>query len=361
VRRILLLITDLQIGGTPTVVRELALRLSSPAVRVDVACLSKMGPVGEVLQSRGIRVTALNARRPTDSGAIARLARLIRRERYDTVFSFLIHANVAAALVSPFFRQIRFLQSIQTTQPEPAWHWFAQGVVHRVAEKIVVPSPSVAQAAIERSSIPDDKIVIIANAIDLEEFPPRPKCDLAMPARIGFIGRLDPIKRVQDLIQAMKLLGDRAMLDIYGEGPERQRLTELVATLELQNQVTFHGSIPSPQPALRQMDVLVLPSQAEGFGLVLIEAMATGIPVVGTDAPGIRNVIQHGTTGLLTPIASPAGLAAAISKLLDDKNLRESLAVAALADVQAKFSWTSVLPQYRELLDLSRYDSLVPC
>lgn len=352
-RRILLLITDLQIGGTPTVVRELALRLSSPPeARVDVACLAKMGPVGAVLQARGIQVTALNANRPYNVGAIRRLAKLIRHEQYDTVFSFLIHANVAAAMVRPLFPRVRFLQSIQTTQPKPRWHWFAQRVVHRFAKKIVVPSESVAQAAIERSRIPKDKIVIIANAIDLDDFPRRPVRDPSNPAHVGFIGRLDPIKRVQDLIQALTLLGDRARLDIYGDGPERQRLISLAAELNLQCRITFHGSIASPQTALAEMDVLVLPSEAEGFGLVLIEAMASGVPVVATDSPGIRDVVKDGKTGLLIPVGSPAAIAASVTKMLDDPIFRSESIAAALLDVRARYSWATVLPEYNGLLNL---------
>jgi glycosyltransferase involved in cell wall biosynthesis len=355
VRRILLLITDLKIGGTPTVVRELALRLSSPGeVEVHVACLATMGPVGEVLKSGGIHVTSLEAIGPRDIRAIARLAKLIRRERYDTVFSFLIHANVAAAIVRPFFPRVRFLQSIQTTQPEPTWHWRAQKIAHRFAEKIVVPSLSVAQAAMERSGIPGKKIAIIANAVDLDAFPCREPREPATPAKIGFIGRLDPIKRVQDLIDAIKLLGERATLDVYGEGSERESLSTLVSSFGLENRVTFHGSIPSPQDALKTIDILVLPSQAEGFGLVLIEAMASGVPVVATDAPGIRNVVRNNMTGLLVPVRSPTDLSDAIRKVIDDARLRNRLIQQARTDVVERFTWDAILPQYRELLRIAR-------
>jgi hypothetical protein len=122
-RHILLLITDLQIGGTPTVVRELAIRLNAPPdVVVNVACLSGHGPVADQLKSAGLAVFTLHAHGPTDFAAIARLAKLIRKNHYDTVFSFLIHSNVAAAAISSFFPKVRFLQSIQTTQQTPRCH-----------------------------------------------------------------------------------------------------------------------------------------------------------------------------------------------------------------------------------------------
>ena len=102
-RRILLLITDLEIGGTPTVVRELAIRLRRPGnVQIEVACLSTWGPVADQLRHAGVHVTALDARGSRDLlSTVRRLAQLVRERGYDTVFSFLVHANAIAAAVKP--------------------------------------------------------------------------------------------------------------------------------------------------------------------------------------------------------------------------------------------------------------------
>jgi len=351
--RILLLVTDLNIGGTPTVVRELATRLSPHARAgggdVQVASLSPRGPVSEQIAAAGIVVHALDAKGPRDARVVARLHRLISRERIDTVFSFLVHANAAAAAVSMFARNVRFIQSIQTTQPEPTWHWKVQKFAQRVAEKIVVPSPSVAAVAMEWSDVPKRKIVIIPNAIDPAEFEglERPAEGDEIP--IGFLGRLDPIKRIPDLVQALRDI-PRAHLHIFGEGPERVEIEQTAIRLELTPRVALHGAVQRPQDALSKMRLLVLPSAAEGFGLVLIEAMAAGIPVIATDVPGIRDVVKDGITGLLVPPAQPQKLAAAINRLIDDPTLRNRLIQAASADVKDRFTWNVVLPKYRELL-----------
>jgi len=116
-RRILLLITDLEIGGTPTVVRELATRLHDPAtgVHVEVACLAKWGPVADLIKAAGVTVTALNARGSRELfRTTSRLRELAREHRIDTVFSFLVHANFIAARASRKLPGVRFLQSIQT-------------------------------------------------------------------------------------------------------------------------------------------------------------------------------------------------------------------------------------------------------
>jgi glycosyltransferase involved in cell wall biosynthesis len=355
-RRILLLITDLEIGGTPTVVRELARRLNSPPETVvDVACLSAWGPVADQVRAAGVRVFPLNARGTSDVGAIARLGQLIRVQRYDTVFSFLVHANVSAAAVRPFVHHVRFIQSIQTTQPYPRWHWAAQSIAHHAADRVVVPSSSVAAAAEQWADIPRNRISVISNAIDPAEFAVASKVALETqsPVPIGFIGRLDPIKRIPDLLGAIANLGGRVHLHLFGEGSERANIERRVAELRIGKAVTLHGAVPCPQAALSQIAMLVLPSSAEGFGLVLIEAMAAGIPVIGTNVPGIRDVIRHNQTGLLVPAGNPEQLRSAIETLIDNRAMRERFIAEAKEDVSHRFTWDAVLPRYRELLDLA--------
>jgi glycosyltransferase involved in cell wall biosynthesis len=350
--RILLLVTDLNIGGTPTVVRELALRLAPHARAgggdVQVASLAPLGTVSEQIEKAGIAVHALDAKGPRDARVVARLHKLIARERIDTVFSFLVHANAAAAAVSLFARNVRFIQSIQTTQPNPAWHWKVQKLAQRAAARIVVPSASVAEAAREWCDVGQWKIVVIPNAIDPDEFSGlyrEPHGDFP----IGFLGRLDPIKRIPDLVEAMRDVPG-AELHIFGEGPERAEIEQTAIRLGLTQRVTLYGAVQRPQDALSKMSVLVLPSAAEGFGLVLIEAMAARIPVIATDVPGIRDVVKDGITGILVPPNQPQKLAEAINRLIANSSLRNRLVEAASADVRERFTWDVVLPRYRELL-----------
>ena len=120
----------------------------------------------------------------------------------------------------------------------------------------------------------------------------------------------------------------------------------------------MHGSVPKPQDALKQIDLLVLPSSAEGFGLVLIEAMAASIPVIGTNAPGIRDVVKNGETGLLVPVGSPQELAEAIRRVMEDSALRHRLVARGLEDVRERFTWTAVMEQYARMLEIE--DTSVP-
>lgn len=351
-RRILLFITDLEIGGTPTVVRELALRLREPGkVEIEVACLGRWGPVADQLQQYGVKVTALGARKQTDFKVIRKLIELIRQRNYDTVFSFLIHANAAAAYARWECPNVRFIQSIQTTQSRPRWHWLMQRVVHRAAETIVVPSESVANVAQIRSHVPVRKIVVIPNAVDIPE-----RQSAAIPERktihVGFLGRLDPIKRVPDLVRAVGLLDPIFVLDIYGEGEARGAIEEEVKLLGLASRVTLHGRTDLPMQAIQSFDLLVLPSEAEGAPMVIIEAMAARVPVVGTNVPGIRDAISHEQTGMLVPAHGIHEMAQTIRLVSTDVELRQRLVTNAFEDVRKRFSWEMVLTRYRQVLNI---------
>jgi glycosyltransferase involved in cell wall biosynthesis len=351
----LLLITDLEIGGTPTVVRELALRLRRPGeVHVEVACLSRWGPVARQLDEAGVPVIALGATRATQlPRVVRRVRRLVRDGQIDTVISFLVHASVVAALASNAWARVRLVQSIQTTQPTPRWHWWVQRFAQRAADCIVVPSRAVARIAADRCDDEPVRIPIIPNAIDSQEFA-RANVFRTAPLRIGFLGRLDPVKRVDALIRAVARLNDEPIeCHIFGDGPQRAALERLARSVGMSKRIFFHGQVEIPQDALGRMDVLVLPSRHEGFGLVLIEAMAAGIPVIAAAGGGALDVVRHRVNGLLVDPDDPEPeIAARILDLMRDGDLRNRLIEGGLRTVREKFSWDVVLPQYRRLLQL---------
>lgn len=336
-------------GGTPTVVRELSWRLAQFA-HVEVASLKTGGVVVEQLRERRINVTQFDAMRPAELPAVvASFRRFVERRGFSVVLSFLAHANLVAAMAGG----PRLLQSIQTSQPKPRWHWWVQSLAQRAAEKIVVPSASVAHLAQEWSNVPADKLVVVPNALDPAEYREPVLTRLPRNAdevRVGFVGRLDPVKRIPDLVSAMAHLPDRYQLHIFGEGAERARIEHQIAHAKLEPRVHLRGRVTRPHTALSQIDVMVLPSIAEGFGLVLIEAMAAGVPIVATDVPGVRDVVAHEETGLLVPAQCPAELARAIRRVSEDAVLTGRLTDNAYRRVRAEYGWDRVLPMYRELL-----------
>ena len=174
---------------------------------------------------------------------------------------------------------------------------------------------------------------------------------------IGIIARLSDVKGHQHLIHAMRLVLERhpnARLLIVGEGPMERRLVGLVRSLKIDRNVVFAPTVSGTARTLSAIDIYVLPSLKEGLGLSLMEAMAAGLPCIGSDVGGIRNLIQHGANGLLVRPADPTGLAAAIQELLSEPEKAGVMGGQAHLFINRYFSQAEMLLRteevYRECL-----------
>jgi phosphatidylinositol alpha-1,6-mannosyltransferase len=166
-----------------------------------------------------------------------------------------------------------------------------------------------------------------------------------------FVGRLVRRKGADDLIQAFKMvlvdLQD-ARLEIVGDGPERQRLTDLVRELGLVESVTFYGNLRGDAlyQRYRECDLVAMPSKTmkndvEGFGTVFLESGLAGKPSVGTRSGGIPEAVLDETTGVLVKEGDIPGLASALKRLLVDDTLRLRLGANAQTRVLSDFTWKS--------------------
>ena len=176
--------------------------------------------------------------------------------------------------------------------------------------------------------------------------------------RILFVGRLVERKGVTHLIEALRRLPSdiSATLTVIGEGPERTRLETQVRDTGIDGRVDFRGRVADKdlQEAFATSDVLVLPSivdargDTEGLGVVLLEAMSCAVPVVGSSAGGITDIIEDEESGLLVPPAEPGELARALERLARDPALAARLAVAGEQRVRAAFGWPEIMKKWEE-------------
>jgi len=159
--------------------------------------------------------------------------------------------------------------------------------------------------------------------------------------RVLFAGRLADQKRPLDAVAAHALLGPEVHLVVVGDGPLRAQVQAAVAASPARDRVHVVGLVPHEQvPAhLRHADVFVLPSQYEELGSVLVEAMASGLPVVANRVGGIPALVRDGVTGRLAERGDVAGLAAALSAALTDRRTTRRTSEAARAHVDTAYSW----------------------
>jgi glycosyltransferase involved in cell wall biosynthesis len=185
------------------------------------------------------------------------------------------------------------------------------------------------------------------------------------PKRILFAGRFIQRKGVPYLVRALSMIiaGRRVHLHLLGDGAERGVIEHEIDRLGLRDHVTLHGIVSNEelQRHYAAADVFVLPAivddrgDTEGLGVVLIEALSCGAPVVASDVGGIGDVILDGKTGLLVPQKDPAAIGAAVCRILDDPALAGRLAAAGLEHVHRYFSWARITDEVREV-----YQSAAP-
>jgi len=172
------------------------------------------------------------------------------------------------------------------------------------------------------------------------------------------VGRLRHEKRQELAIRALSLLkamGQKAELLLIGDGPDYAVLNELVSLLGLENDIHFLGNISQLDIAklLNRVDVAILPSKFEGFGLVAIEAMAARVPVIASNVGGLREVVKNGITGELFTSGNESELALAMKKLADDKALRNIYGKNGRESVEKQFSFSLFVNKVRELYNLN--------
>lgn len=189
--------------------------------------------------------------------------------------------------------------------------------------------------------------VVISNAVDLERIAQYRKLTLRprTPARIITIARLAPEKSLHTLIDAVNLLSDSLVgeLNIYGEGPARPELSEQIRYLRLGGRVFLRGWTADVLPLLREHDLFVLSSTAEGMPYALLEAMAIGLPAICTDVPGMVEALAGGHAGRIVPRQDPRALAAGIRECLDEPDISEEKARIAMSRVHAHYGLTAIM------------------
>jgi glycosyltransferase involved in cell wall biosynthesis len=194
-----------------------------------------------------------------------------------------------------------------------------------------------------------DKIHIIHCGIDPEVFAPIANKKAAGPFRIVCIGSFEEVKGHKYLVEACQILqqkGINFVCDLVGDGPTREQIAKQIAHAGLEDKVIIHGSLKRLEVAkiMRAADVKVLASvptadgKREGMPVVLMEAMACGLPVVSSQLSGIPELVENGHTGILVPPADFNALAVALQKLRDDPDLRLQMGHAGREKVLREFN-----------------------
>ncbi len=325
---------SLGIGGLENGVVNLV-NTAGPRFRHVIVCMTTDGVLRNRLKP-AVEIFTLGKRRGHDLRAFVRLVRVLRQTRPAIVHSrnWAAFDAVLAARLARVPLVVHGEHGREVTDPDGQnrrRNW-ARRALAPLVNRFVTVSQDLRRWLIEDVRLPAHKVTTIQNGVDLTRFGHHGRHEarlrLGLPAEalvLGTVGRLDPVKDHATLIQAFAGLApahpDAALL-IVGDGPCRSDLDRLVTGIGLENRVRLFGSRADVPVVLATMDVFVLPSVAEGMSNTILEAMATGLPVVATRVGGNPELIEDGVGGALVPRHDQAALTEALSAYLDDGNLR---------------------------------------
>ncbi|MGH3826851.1 MAG: glycosyltransferase family 4 protein [Pseudonocardiaceae bacterium] len=227
------------------------------------------------------------------------------------------------------------------------------------APALLIGSPSFAAEVAQRHGVDPARFTLVPGATDVRRFTPRHGAELARisdPAVLLYHGRVDVRKGVLDLLEAVRLLlteGVRVRLLVSGIGPDTALVGQRITELGLDAHVEVLGAVPYEQAheVYQRGEVFVSPTYAEGFSNTILEAMASGLPVVSTDVVGVRDCVRPDDNGVLVPPADPVALVAGIRRVLVKDALRRRMAERALIDVHERWSWPVVAGQITTIYD----------
>ncbi len=345
-QRLAVLLPTLEGGGMERAMLALAGGFAARGYRVDVVAGHAAGALaGSVPPTTTLH--NLGVPRPYTLARLPGLVRYLRRQRPAALLSAIDGTNLLALLarrlagwrgrlVVSCHNHLSWEQHNWSTlhpRSQLQYRLLMPALVGRAyphADAIVAVSHSIARDVAATAHLPRARITVLPHPIVTPDMPARAAAapphpwlhpttgDTNVPVLLG-VGRLHPRKDFATLLRAVALLrAERPVrLLLLGEGDERARLTALATELGIADAVALPGFVPDPLPAMARAAVLVLPSLTEGLGMVLVEAMAVGTPVVATRCEGAREVLADGRYGRLVPLAQPAALAAAIVATLD--------------------------------------------
>ncbi|MFZ3136615.1 MAG: glycosyltransferase [Thermodesulfovibrionales bacterium] len=272
------------------------------------------------------------------------MLQLINKERPDIVFGMLHYACIILSLMKIRLRdRVRIIISPRTPSKDAINFYFKDNMKKRLvwnfmvrffcrySDRIVVASEGIKEECITEYKAERKKVVTINNSVDAQSvgrFSVESIDEESSPDHfvISTAGRLSAEKNIAVLLNAFALMRRdlKAKLWIVGDGPERPHLKSLAASLNIMDDIVFWGFQENLYKFIKKSDIFVHTSLFEGFGNIILEAMACGVPVIATNCPfGPREIINNGENGILVPVSDEGALAKALKMVLENKEARK--------------------------------------
>ena len=327
--RVGLIIGQLTVGGAEGQLREMVRHLE-PRFSPTVYCLGGAGTAGQAdFERAGVRVRMVGRH---GMARAWRLAQLLRKDRIDLVHSWLFIANGYAWGAKLCGARAPLITSARNCKVQGATSRVVNALAFRSSRAIVVNSEDVAAYIAREYRAPRARIRVIHNGVDVDRFRPADRPGAGGRGSIVTVGRL-VVQKDHDLFlrAAARLvqIEPETRFTIVGDGPLRSTLEDQARQLGISDRVTFAGERSDVEQILRGASLFWLTSRWEGMPNVVLEAMASGVPVIATDVGGTRELVRSGTDGFVVPAGEADAFVRHACALLADPALRQRCATAA--------------------------------
>jgi glycosyltransferase involved in cell wall biosynthesis len=361
---IALCITDLEVGGAERCLMELAVRLDPNRFKPVVYSLASVPTERDAsvlprLEEAGIEVHCLGAQSIWQlPWVIGRLKRLLLAQHPQLVQTFLFHANITGRIAARLAGISRVVAGIRVAERQSWWHLWMDRLTHKMVDRYVCVSQSVADFAAAQAGLPQDKLVVIPNGVDLTRYPATRPVDLkahgiqAGKKIVTFIGRLERQKGVLWLVETaahwLKRSADCELL-LIGRGPLQRQVEETIASLGISERVHLLGLRTDIPELLAASHLLVLTSQWEGMPNAVLEAMASQLPVVATDVEGVRELLGAGSEQQTVPYGDTQAFVNKVVAILKNPAIADRIGLENRQRVEKHFSLTCMVEAYQDL------------
>ncbi|MBI2195389.1 MAG: glycosyltransferase [Planctomycetes bacterium] len=352
--RIQYVISTLDRAGAEGQLSALLTRLDRERFEPHLFCLTRGGPLEEDIRGAGVPVAIAGKGGKLDPLPLLRLLRHLRRFRPQVLHTWMFTANAygrAAGLLAGVPVRIASERAVDSWKTWP-YRW-TDRLLASTTHCIVANCAAVREFV--RRQIPPAaaRIEVIPNGVDIHRFTPRVH-GAAGEVVFCSAGRLAAQKRMDLVLRALAQIPEnpvRTRLRIAGEGPLGPELKALAAKLGVSGRVEWLGSVPDLAPVLASSDAFVLASDWEGMPNVVLEAMASGLPVAATAVDGTLELVRDGETGILIPPNSVPDLAAAIQRLAGSPDLRQNMGSSGRRRAESEFSMERMVQAYEALYE----------
>jgi len=364
-KKILHIVEDLKAGGLEKILASIVLSLDPSKYDVQVWCLARGGDIAQELIGKGMSVRILQMKSYHNSLNIVRLGLAMKRERFLLVHTHGYFAGTFGRLAAILARIPVIITHVHSTYYDYGKrNLLIERFLSFFTDRVICISQAVERFVSVNERIRSEKTCLIYNAVAPpdqllnDHLRKQIRVSLGFDAEaivIAVVASLTANKGHRILLTAFKeAFGSHPSIRllIVGDGPLRKHLETATRQLMLDHAVVFTGIRQDVFSLLQTSDILVLPSQdREGLGVALIEAMAVGLPVIGTDLGGIPEVIEDGENGFLVSPGSSEQLAEALKKLVNDQALRTVMGHRGRQMYEEKFALSRMIRQIETLYD----------